>query len=124
MIVSDLIGRPYTAEHDCNWLASEMASRCERSYPPDVKTPADKDDWPEMFRVLLAEHYHKVIEPKVGDLAIFAIPMPGHKIGWHCGTIIEPGLMITTRLTVGVHIVKLNTPMWRVWLKGYYEFKD
>lgn len=122
MIVSDLIGQPYTKHHDCNWLAATCAKRARRGYPDELDTPEDPETWPEMFRSVLAEHYRKVEVPNVGDLAIFAIPVHD-KIGWHCGTVIKPGWMITTRQTVGVHLARLTSPLWAMCLKGYYEYQ-
>ena len=120
MELSDLIGHPYTKEFDCRWLASVVAPLLGKGFPDDA-TPEDKEDWPKAVKKAMHNHYRKVKVPKIGDLAIFAIP-EGKKTEWHCGTIIKPGWMITTRESIGVHLARLNSVMWRVCLRGYYEF--
>ena len=119
--VNDLIGMPYTKQHDCNWLTAIMAERYNRGFPEGLETPEDPEDWPDMFRKILMDHYRKVETPTEGDIAIFEIPV-GKKTGWHCGTVIKPGWMITTRQTVGVHLTRLNSILWKICLEGYYEY--
>ena len=120
--VKDLIGKPYTKEHDCNWLAAIVALRAGKGFPKDLVTPEDEAMWAQKFRDVLAKHYTKVTVPKEGDLAIFEVPYPRGGTGWHCGTIVKPGVMVTTRESVGVHLAKLTSVMWRVCIKGYYEY--
>ena len=120
MEISDLIGMPYTKEHDCNWLASVATKRAGVNYH-NVETPESKDDWPKQFRKVLLEHYKKTKTPKEGDLVVFAIP-DGKETGWHCGVVTRPGWMVTTRGTVGVHLARLNNPLWQVTVRGFYEF--
>ena len=119
----DLIGTPYTKEHDCNWLAATVAERMGQKFPENLETPDDQDTWAEKFRTILANHYRKIKEPFDGCIAIFAVPYLNGKIGWHCGTVIKPGWMITTRESASVHICRINSPLWRVSLKGFYAYE-
>jgi hypothetical protein len=121
MMVTDLIGHPYTKEHDCNWLHCTVAQRAGKAVDLP-ETPDSKEDWPEFYRDVIAKHYRKVESPKEGDLAVFEVPDKNHKMQWHCGTITRPGWMITTRQTVGVHLARLNAALWRVCFKGYYTY--
>ena len=124
MNVSDLIGMPYTKEHDCKWLASVCSLRAGRKFPEDLVTPEDDTTWAQKFKEVLAKHYIRVDEPTEGTLAIFAIPCPGGKVSWHCGIVTRPGWMITTKESLGVYLTRLSSVMWKVSLKGYYEYKD
>lgn len=117
--VSDLIGQPYTLDHDCNWLAAECARRLGLTYPA-VDTPADPDQWPDLFKRIIAENYEPVGMPVVGSLVTFKIPQCDCKEHWHCGTVLKQGWMLTTTQGSGVHWARLDRRIWRICVRGYY----
>ena len=123
MNVADLIGMPYTKEHDCNWLAAVVSKRAEQGFPEGLETPEDQTEWADKFRDTLANHYRRIKSPTEGCLAVFEVPYLNGKMEWHCGVVTRPGWMITTRKGVGVHLCRINTPVWQVSLKGFYIYE-
>ena len=69
MLLEDLVGKPYTPDHDCNWLARRCAECFHLDYP-DVKTPGDKDDYHACIEEALSQHYRPARNPSPGSVAI------------------------------------------------------
>ena len=130
----DLIGKPYTKEHDCNWLASTVTHRLGTQFP-DVVTPPTDEERAKCFQENIFRYSTKIEKPSPGCIAIFKVPKkePDHEGGdgqvryvWHCGIILDNKRMITTTEKLGVHIVNMwidysTWRAWRMWLQGYYE---
>lgn len=124
MMFDDLIGKPYTKEHDCNWLAREIAHRMGLNFP-EVKTPDDKNDWNKCIQNTIIKYYEKTKDIKPGYALIFRFFDRFHREEWHIGTVLPEGKsFITTREGLGVHVIELTNRVFITHLMGIYKLKD
>ena len=123
---SDLIGLPYTRDHDCNWLAAEIFSRFGLSFP-EIVTPKDSSEWEDLFNRSLIESFEPTPHIIPCTLLTFCFPEE-NRLGWHVGTMLDKQRMITTTARMGVHIIN-RTPkspyesIWWAYFRGSYRLK-
>lgn len=124
---NDLIGTPYTEQHNCAWLCAIVTHRLGTHFP-EVSAPATNEQRAELFQACIARYGIRIRDAQPGCIAIFRFPPdednPDER--WHCNVILDNGRMIATRKSLGVHIVRMDPadPRWLVWrlhLQGYYR---
>jgi len=123
---SDLIGLPYTREHDCNWLAAEVFSRFGQEFP-EIVTPKDSSEWEGLFTKSITEYFESTPHIRPCTMLTFCFP-EGERLGWHIGVMIDDDKMITTTARMGVHLIHRNPKnayesIWWAYYRGSYRLK-
>jgi len=130
---SDMIGMPYTREHDCNWVVAEVFRRFGRFYP-DVQTPEDSTDWAEVFQQSFIKYGKCVVDITPCTVMTFCFREPGEKGGgfrlaWHMGVMVTRQKMITSTAKMGIHIIN-RTPqsplegLWWAHFRGAWRIRE
>ena len=124
---NDLIGKPYTSQHDCAWLCATVTHRLGTHFP-EVSHPASDLERAALFQDCIAKYGVKVSPAHPGCIAIFRFPPDEQnpKERWHCNVVIDQGVMLATKRGLGVHSVEMrdDDPTWRTWrlyFQGFYE---
>jgi len=73
---SDMIGMPYTTEHDCNWVVAEVFRRFGQFYP-DVETPEDPAERDEAFQQAFIKYGECVTDITPCTVMTFCFREPG-----------------------------------------------
>jgi len=130
---ADLIGQPYTKEHDCNWLVAEIFRRAGQFYP-HVQTPEDPDQWSETFQQAFLKYGRPTTDIAPCTIMTFCFSEPRRlapepsKLEWHMGVMVTRFKMLTTTQKMGVHIIN-RTPqsplegLWWAHFRGAWRVK-
>jgi len=64
--------------------------------------------------------WDEVQDPREGDAIVLRIA----GVPWHCGYVIEPGIMLHAKRGAGTCIERYTTPIWEKRLEGFYRCKS
>jgi cell wall-associated NlpC family hydrolase len=118
----DLIGMPFAvggrgpAEYDCFGILYEVSRRQGINLPDYPSTDSAHQNARQALEAMQQGWLH-VSEPRPGDAVLFR--------GGHVGVFLGQQWFLHSSEQVGCAVLeKLNSPLWRVQVEGFYRWAD